>query len=29
MELLKEISVDHLKDMNIPPMDARKLLNRV
>ncbi|CAD8173501.1 unnamed protein product [Paramecium pentaurelia] len=29
MDLLKEISVDHLKDMNIPPIDARKLLNRV
>ncbi|CAD8121426.1 unnamed protein product [Paramecium sonneborni] len=29
MDLLKEISVDHLKDMNIPPMEARKLLNRV
>ena len=29
MDLLKEIQVDHVKDMSIPPKEARKLLNSI
>lgn len=29
MDLLKEIQIEHFKDMKIPPLDARKILNKI